>query len=87
MYTALIVGIVGLSIWYICTRLERGSDAGEVFFADEHKAQQAMTRSERAARRHEQSSARQYVRWFKSVGIGLTAIGFGGALLYVIAIA
>lgn len=79
MYTALIIGIVGLLIWYICTRLESESDASSHFFAAQHKAREEMTRSERASRRHERSSAHQSARFFRSVGIGLTVIGFGGA--------
>jgi len=84
MYTALIVGIVGLLIWVICSRLELESAASDVFFASEHKAREEMTRAERASHRHEQSLAHQAVGFFKSVGIGLTAIGFGGALVYVL---
>jgi hypothetical protein len=38
-----------------------------------------MTRSEHASRRHEQSLAQQFVGFFKSVGIGLAVMGFGGA--------
>jgi hypothetical protein len=42
-----------------------------------------MTRSERASDRHQRSSAHQSVGFFKSVGIGLTVIGFGGvAVIY-----
>ena len=42
-----------------------------------------MTRSEHASHRHERSSAHQFVRFFKSVGIGLTVIGFvGAAVIY-----
>ena len=84
MYTALIIGVIGLLMWATCSRLELGSDAGDVFFASQHKARDEMTRSERASRGHERSSAQQAVRFFKSVGIGLTMIGFGGALLYVL---
>jgi hypothetical protein len=41
-----------------------------------------MTPAERASQRHDRSLAQQAVGFFKSVGIGLTAIGFGGALVY-----
>jgi hypothetical protein len=79
MYTALIIGLVGLLTWYICTRLELQSASSDVFFSAQHRAREEMTRTERAAHRHERSLAHQYVRFFKSTGIGLTVIGFGGA--------
>jgi hypothetical protein len=79
MYTAVIIGVVGLLIWYICTRVEAESDANGDFFAAQHKAKEEMTRSERASHRHQRSRAQQAVGFFKSVGIGLTVIGFGGA--------
>lgn len=82
MYTALIIGVIGLLIWATCSRLELASHASDVFFAAEHKARREMARSERASRQHERSSAHQAVRFFKSLGIGLSAIGFGGALVY-----
>ena len=84
MYTALVIGVVGLLIWAVCSRLEVASIANDVFFADEHKAREEMACSERAAQRHEKSLAHQAIRFFKSVGIGLSAIGFGGALVYVL---
>jgi hypothetical protein len=82
MYTALIIGVIGLLIWAMCSRLETESQASDVFFAAEHKARAEMTRAERASQRHERSLAQQAVGLFKSVGIGLSAIGFGGALVY-----
>jgi hypothetical protein len=82
MYTALIIGVVGLLIWAACSRLELGSTTSDIFFAAEHKAREKMTRAERALQRHEMSSANRAVRFFKSVGIGCSAIGFGRALLY-----
>jgi hypothetical protein len=82
MYTALIIGVVGLLIWATCSRLEGASLANDVFFSAEHKAQEEMTRAERASRRHEKSLAHQFVGFFKSIGMGLTVIGFGGALVY-----
>src|ERR671910_2855148 len=82
MYTALIIGVIGLLIWAMCSRLETESQASDVFFAAEHKARAEMTRAERASQRHERSLAQQAIGLFKSVGIGLSAIGFGGALVY-----
>ncbi|HKH67457.1 MAG TPA: hypothetical protein VKA75_08820 [Reyranella sp.] len=85
MYTALIIGVVGLLIWATCSRLEGASLASDVYFSTEHKAREKMTRAERASQRHEKSLAHQAIRFFKSVGIGLTMIGFGGAVVYVLA--
>ncbi|SEP36202.1 hypothetical protein SAMN02990966_05367 [Rhodospirillales bacterium URHD0017] len=84
MYTALIIGVIGLLIWATCSRLELASLANDVFFSAEHKARQEMSRAERASHRQEKSLAHQAVRFFKSIGIGigLTVIGFGGALVY-----
>ena len=59
------------------------TEAHDGRFAAQYKARDEMTPSERAARRHEQSLAHQSVRFFKSIGIGLTVVGFGfGGLLY-----
>ena len=41
-----------------------------------------MSRAERASRRHEQSLGIKATRFFRSVGIGLTLIGFGGFLYF-----
>ena len=40
-----------------------------------------MSRAERAARHLERSATQRYVDFFKSIGIGLTVIGFGGGSL------
>jgi hypothetical protein len=72
MHTALIIGVVGLLIWVICSRLERQADASDVFFAAEHKAREEKTRFERASLQREKSSAHQAVRFFRSVGIERT---------------
>jgi hypothetical protein len=79
MYPGLVVGVAGVVIWAVCARLEAGSDAEDVFFAERHRTKEKMTRAERAAHRHERSSADRAARFFKTVGIGLAAIGFGGA--------
>ncbi|MDP1966424.1 MAG: hypothetical protein Q8K93_30000 [Reyranella sp.] len=82
MYTALIIGVAGLLIWYICSRIEAESDASGHFFAAQHKARDEMTRSKRASHRHQRSLAHQSIGFFRSVGIGLTVIGFGGAAVF-----
>jgi hypothetical protein len=49
----LIIGIVGLVIWYGCTKLELQLDGSDVFFAAEHKTREEVTRFERTSHRHE----------------------------------
>lgn len=81
------IGIIGLFISVICTRLELQSDANDSLFAAQYKAREGMTPSEHASRRHEQSMAHQSVRFFKSIGIGLAVIGFGFCgVLYVLGV-
>jgi hypothetical protein len=41
-----------------------------------------MSRAERAALRSEQSLIRRTAQFFKYLGMGLTAIGLGGFLIY-----
>ena len=82
MYTAVVIGVIGLVVWAVCSRLEAASLASDVFFSAEHKAREQMTRAERASQRHEKSLAHQSIGFFKSIGVGLTVIGFGGALVY-----
>lgn len=81
MVTALIIGVVGLLVWFLSLRFERQEDASDTFFADQHKAREAMSRGERAARQTERTATQRYVDFFKSIGIGLTVIGFGGGSL------
>jgi hypothetical protein len=82
------IGIIGLLAWFICTRIELEKDAavGSAFtpdlFARQIRAQAAMTRSEKAAQRQEQTTLLQALRFFKRLGIALAAIGFGMFVLY-----
>lgn len=82
------VGLVGLLFWFVCTRIELekdgavGSSFSTDLFARQIKAQDEMSRAERAGLRHEQTLALQSIRFFKHFGIGLAVIGFGGFLLY-----
>ena len=76
------VGFFGLLILFICTQVELESDAGARLFAPQAQARQNMSRAERASERHEQSPASKTTRFFRSVGIGLTLIGFGGFLYF-----
>jgi hypothetical protein len=74
------IGLIGLLIWFICTRVELEADGGESLFGAQHQTRQDMTSAERASYRHEQSLAHQSTRFFKNLGIGLTVIGFAGFL-------
>ncbi len=76
------IGLVGLLVWFICTRLELEADSSDGLFARQFQARQALSRAERAAGRHERALAGQSTRVFKTVSIGLTVIGFGGFLYF-----
>jgi len=82
------VGLIGVALWFIGTRLELekegavGHELTPGLFAQQIKAQQQMSRSERAALRDEHSLVVRLARFFKYLGIGLTAIGLGGFILF-----
>ena len=76
------VGFFGLLVWFISTQVELESDAGAGLFAAQAQTRQAMSRAERASRRHEQSLGMKTTRFFRNVGIGLTLLGFGGFLYF-----
>jgi hypothetical protein len=76
-------GIIGVATWFICVRIELEKDGavGSVFspgfYSEQIRAREGMSRSDRAAHRHEASALVYSLRFFKQLGIGLTAIGFG----------
>jgi uncharacterized membrane protein YesL len=76
------VGFFGLLILFICTQVELESDAGARLFAPRAQARQNMPRAERASRRYEQTTGIKTTHFVRSVGIGLTLIGFGGFLYF-----
>ena len=76
------VGFFGLLILFICTQVELESEAGARLFAPQAQARRNMPRAERASQRHEPSPAGKTTRFFRTVGIGLTLIGFGGFLYF-----
>lgn len=84
----LAVGLIGVAIWFVSTRLElekEGSVGHELtpdLFAMQIRARQEMSRSERASLRAQESLLTQGARLGRHVGIGLTAIGAAGFLLY-----
>jgi hypothetical protein len=81
------VGLIGVLIWFICVRvdLEKEGAVGSPFstslYAMQARAREGASRSERASDRHDQGLLVQSMRFAKMLGIGLTAIGFGGFLL------
>jgi hypothetical protein len=74
------VGFLGLLLLFICTQVELESDASSRLFAPQAQARQNMPRAERAS--HGQPPAGKTTRLFRSIGIGLTLIGFGGFLYF-----
>ena len=84
----LTIGVIGLLICFISLRieLESGSIVGTVSSPDSFRRQverqQAMSRAERAAARHEKSLTARSARFFLNLGIALALIGFGGFIYY-----
>jgi hypothetical protein len=78
------IGVIGLALWGVCTRIELEIDApaGGAFDtglqARQVEVRRERSRAERAAAREESSLAVQSIRFFKHLGIGLPLIGFGG---------
>jgi hypothetical protein len=78
----LALGVIGLLLWFACVHLEIQKDgAGWVTpeqVARQYGTREHMSHAERASRHHEQSRAVFSARYFKYLGIGLTAIGAAG---------
>jgi hypothetical protein len=78
------IGLIGLLLWFICVRIELEKDAAvgsgwtPHLIVSQHQARERMTGDERASWRHEQSLGLQSTRFFKHLGMGLTAIGAVG---------
>jgi hypothetical protein len=81
------LALIGVLIWFVCTRLELekegavGHELTPDLFAMQMRARQAMSRSERASLRAEETLLSQVVRVVRHAGVALTAIGLGGFLL------
>jgi hypothetical protein len=75
------VGLIGLLLWFVCTRMELEKDAAvgsgwtPSLIASQYEARQKMSDEQRAANREEQTLALQSLRFFKHLGIALTLIG------------
>ncbi|HXV24188.1 MAG TPA: hypothetical protein VED46_08005 [Alphaproteobacteria bacterium] len=82
------IGLIGVTTWFVGSwiDLEKEGTVGHELtpglYADQIRAQQGMSRAERAAMRSEQSLTRRKAQFFKYLGMGLTAIGLGGFLIY-----
>ena len=78
------IGVIGLLLWCVCVRMELEKDAAigtsrtPELIAYQHQARERMSPEQRAAWREEQSVAMQSMRFFKHLGMGLTAIGAAG---------
>jgi hypothetical protein len=78
------IGVIGLLLWFVCVRIELEKDAAigtsrtPELIAYQHEARERMTPEQRAAWREEQSVALQSTRFFRHLGMGLTAIGAAG---------
>jgi hypothetical protein len=81
------VGLIGVLVWFICVRvdLEREGAVGSPFstglYARQIQAGGSLPPAERVGQRREQGALVQSMRFFRMLGMGLTAIGFGGFLL------
>jgi hypothetical protein len=78
------IGLIGLLLWFICTRIELEKDAAvgsgwtPSLIASQYEARQKMSPEQRAADREEQSFAMHSVRFFRHLGIALVVIGGAG---------
>jgi hypothetical protein len=82
------IGLIGLLMWFITTRMELEKDAAvgsgwtPSLIASQYEARQKMSEEQRAAYREEQSVAMHSVRFFRHLGIALTLIGGAGFAYY-----
>jgi len=78
------MGLIGLLIWFVCTRIELEKDAAigsgwsPGLIASQYEARQRMSPEQRAAYREEQSAAMHSLRFFRHLGMALVAIGGAG---------
>ena len=82
------LGLIGVGVWFVCTRLELekegavGHELTPDLFAMQMKARQEMPRSDRASLRAEETLLAHVARVVRHAAIALTAIGAAGFLLY-----
>jgi hypothetical protein len=81
------IAVIGLMIWFVCTRLDLEHDGpasvwSPDIYARQVRARAEMSRAERAALRNEKWLAGQSIRFFRYLGIALTATGLAGFLYF-----
>ena len=82
------IGLVGLLLWFVCTRMELEKDAAvgsgwsPSLIASQYEARQKMSDEQRAAYREEQSVGMHSVRFFRHLGMAMTLIGAAGFFYY-----
>jgi hypothetical protein len=82
------IAVIGLMIWFVCARVDLEQDGpasvgvSPGFFARQLRARTEMTHAERAALRSEKWLEGQTTRFFRHLGIALTAIGLAGFLYF-----
>jgi hypothetical protein len=82
------IGLIGLFLWFICTRIELEKDGAvgggwtPELIRSQYEARQRMSYEQRAADRDEQTLAMQSTRFFRHLGMALTAIGVVGFAVF-----
>ena len=83
------IAVIGVMIWFVTTRVDMEQDGGVVgagfspgFLAEQVRNRAEMSRAERAALRGRQLLEGQSTRFFRWLGIALTASGLAGFLLF-----
>lgn len=82
------VGVIGLMIWFVTARVDMehdgvvGAGISPGFLAHQLKTRTEMSRAERAALHGRHLLEKQSTRFFRWLGMALTAAGFGGFLLF-----
>jgi hypothetical protein len=82
------IGLIGLLLWFVCTRMELEKDAAvgsgwtPGLIASQYEARQKLSVEQRAADSEEQTLAMHSMRFFKNLGMALTLIGAVGFLYY-----
>jgi hypothetical protein len=78
------IGLIGLLIWFVCVRMEIEKDAAvgsgwsPGLISSQHEARERLSPEQRSAVREEQTMAMHSVRFFRHLGMALTAIGAAG---------
>ncbi len=82
------IGVIGLMIWFVTARVDMeqdgvvGAGVSPAFLAQQLRTRTEMSRAERAALHGRHLLEKQSTRFFRWLGMALTAAGFGGFLLF-----